>query len=88
MQDATRNISGHPLGILRSAQRVAVQESFFRRYAQPVETAAPPGVAINIENGADFAWLEIAYASDRKTGKIDKYLCVRNRHVAGDGLGR
>jgi hypothetical protein len=88
MQRAPCDVSSHPLSILGPTQSISAQKPFCGWNAQSVEAAAPAGAALRLENRIYLARSEITYASDRKTGKVDRYLCVRNCHVARDGLGR
>src|ERR1700719_1257127 len=88
MQGASFHEGGHPLRILRATQGVFVQKPLGTGYAQPVETAAPASVAIDIERGAYFAWFEVTDTSHGKTVKVEKKLLVGNGNVPGDGHGR
>ena len=63
MQGVAYDVSDHPLGILRATQGVFVQEPFGPGYAQPIETPATTGIAIDIERGANFARFEVSDAS-------------------------
>ena len=83
------DIGCHPLGIVRSAERVFVKEAPGGGNVEAVEIAAAALVEVSIECRAGFSRLEWSNLRHDERSEIDRKLGLGDGQIAGDcdGIG-
>jgi len=88
LQRAASDINRYPLGVLRAAERVLLEETARGRNTDAVELAIACGVHGFVEGGTDLGWLEQTDRRDGEGCKVDGDFGAGEGDVACDVRGR